>query len=74
MLTITKSVTINGTSKNEDGELLATMYYSRDEKGMISTSTNVQSDSLYELNKTTIRADIDEFNEYCRNNEDEMLS
>lgn len=70
MLKATRSVVINGTSKLESGEIVATMHFSINENGNIQSSDNIVNKALYQENKKQIRADMDEFTALCREEED----
>lgn len=70
MLKATRSVVINGTSKLESGEVVATMHFSINENGNIQSSDNIVNKVLYQENKKQIRADMDEFTALCREEED----
>ena len=70
MLKTTKSVVINGSSRTEVGEIIATMHFSISENGNIQSSDNVANKTLYQANKDAVRADMDEFTALCREEED----
>ena len=70
MLTIEKRTTVNAISKTENGEIIATMNWSINERGVISSSENISNKELYSTNKQMVREDIDEFKVYCRELED----
>lgn len=70
MLKTTKTVTINGSSILETGELVATMYCAIAEDGNVSSSQNIVNRELYEVNKDSVRKDFDEFTALCRLEED----
>lgn len=70
MLKATRSVVINGASKLESGEIVATMHFSINENGNIQSSDNIVNKALYQENKKQIRADMDEFTALCREEED----
>lgn len=71
MLKTNKTTTINGNSVTADGQHIASMYYSIDGNGNVNSNTNIVNTELYEQNKDTVRADVDEFTTLCRNIEDE---
>lgn len=70
MLETTKTTTINGISKTDDNQVVATMYCTIGASGVISNNVNITNKDLYEVNKTAVRADIDEFTTFCRTEED----
>lgn len=70
MLKTTKSVVINGTSRTEAGEIIATMHFSISENGNIQSSDNIANKELYKANKSLVRTDMDEFTAKCREEED----
>lgn len=70
MLETTKTTTINGTSKSEDNQIIATMYCTFNENGTISSGSNIINQELYEANKEEVRTDIDKFTALYRSNED----
>lgn len=72
MLSTTKSITITGHSRTENGELLASMRYNIASDGSVNSSENISQTGLYESNIGQVRNDIDEFKTYCRIVEDEV--
>lgn len=70
MLETTKTITINGTSKSNNNQIIATMYCVFNENGTISSGSNIINQELYEANKEAVRADIDEFTALYRSDED----
>lgn len=72
MLKTSKTVTINGTSLTDNGEIIATMHCSIPTNGAINSSDNISHTLLYEGNIEQVRADIDDFRTYCRQVEDEL--
>lgn len=70
MLETTKTTTINGTSRTNDNEVVATMYYTIGKSGTVSNNMNIVNKELYEANKAAVRADIDNFTALCRTEED----
>lgn len=62
MLITAKSTTLNGTS-SVNGETVATMYAIVNEDGSCNQNNNIVNSSLYEVNKSEVRADIAAFYE-----------
>lgn len=61
MLTITKALNVNGTSKIGT-EVVATTYANITDNGNYNNNVNIVNKTLYDANKATVRADIAEFN------------
>ena len=76
MLKTTKSISLNGTSIIKIGEAdtpVVSMSANIQEKGNSNINTVIINKELYEKNKSTCRADIDEFIGYVREIEDSEL-
>lgn len=72
MLNVKTTMTLNGTSKTDAGELIAVMNCNIDANGIISKNTNISNPTLYESNIDVVRADEDEFTAYCRTMEEQF--
>lgn len=70
MLSITKSLSINATSKLETGEMLATMHCTIGANGNFSKNISVNNPDLYDANIDIAHSDEDEFTDYCREQEE----
>ncbi len=68
MLVKEKTITINGKSEIE-GQVVATMYCSIGENGVINSNTNIVNGVIYNQNKELVQSDIDEFTKFCRDEE-----
>ena len=75
MLNTSRVLTINGTSTTTEGEPIASMYCHIDQQsGMRSINNSVISETLYDKHKDIVRADIDAFTAFCREEEDKFLT
>lgn len=75
MLTTTKNVTVTGQSNViEDEKTINVVQLNAviSEKGNSNITSVIVNKNAYELNKTTCRADIDEFTKLIRTMEDEV--
>lgn len=77
MLTIRKSITINGNSKicTDDGTetIAVAMSASIPELGNVNITSTIVNQELYDSQKLQCRADIDEFTQKVREIEDTEL-
>lgn len=64
MLTRTQTITVSGTSKTEEGEVIGYFTGNIAQDGSVSTNSAIRDRTLYDLNKSTFRADRDDFNDY----------
>lgn len=64
MLTKTQTITVSGTSKTEAGEVIGYFTGNIAQDGSVSTNSAIRDRTLYDLNKSTFRADRDEFTDY----------
>lgn len=64
MLTKTQTITVSGTSKTESGEVIGYFTGNIGQDGSVTTNSAVRDRTLYDDNKSTFRADRDEFCDY----------
>ena len=64
MLTKTQTITVSGTSKTEAGEVIGYFTGNIGQDGSVSTNSAIRDRTLYDENKSTFRADRDEFTDY----------